>query len=69
MRVGVYLNSKYYSHNESFVERIFKAFEEQNCISVKSFDDLDGLDVLFVLGGDGTIPVSYTHLTLPTIGG
>ncbi len=55
MRVGVYLNSKYYSHNESFVERIFKAFEEQNCISVKSFDDLDGLDVLFVLGGDGTI--------------
>ena len=25
-----------------------------------------GCEVVCVLGGDGTIPVSYTHLTLPT---
>ena len=23
-------------------------------------------DLIIVLGGDGTLPVSYTHLTLPT---
>ena len=36
---------------------------------VNSLEDLRKikLDLVITLGGDGTTPVSYTHLTLPTI--
>lgn len=55
MKVGIYLNLKYFSQNEKFVMRIFNAFSENDCTMVKSNSDLDNLNVLFVLGGDGTI--------------
>jgi len=55
MKVGVYLNEKYFSDNKKYIDRIFSAFSDGFCTVVKSVNGLDGLDVLFVLGGDGTI--------------
>lgn len=54
MVVGIYYNKKYYSAEKPYIERISKAFSP-DCIEVNNYSDLDGLDVLFVLGGDGTI--------------
>ncbi len=57
MRVGVYSNKKYVSDNKIYADAIYKAMLEKKfpCKTVESFSDLDGIDVLFVLGGDGTI--------------
>ncbi len=55
MNVGIYFNDKYFSDNKKYIDRISSAFSSEFCTVVKTLDDLDGLDVLFVLGGDGTI--------------
>lgn len=55
MNVGIYLNEKYFSDSKKYIDRIFSAFASGSCTVVKSVNDLDGLKVLFVLGGDGTI--------------
>lgn len=55
MRVGVYLNEKYFKDNEEYVNRILTAFSSEQCAVIQGDKDLDGLNVLFVLGGDGTI--------------
>lgn len=55
MNVGIYLNEKYFSDNKKYIDRIFSAFSAERCPVVKSLADLGGLEVLFVLGGDGTI--------------
>ncbi|MDE7167478.1 MAG: NAD(+)/NADH kinase [Clostridia bacterium] len=55
MKVGIYLNEKYFSDNKKYINQISSAFSPELCSVVKSSADLDGLEVLFVLGGDGTI--------------
>lgn len=57
MEAGIYFNKNYLADNRSNVERITAKLTGGGvgCRIVKTFDDLNGLDVLFVLGGDGTI--------------
>lgn len=55
MKVGIYFNKKYFSDSNYYVEKVFDAFSKEDCKVVATCDDLAGIDVLFVLGGDGTI--------------
>lgn len=57
MKAGIYYNKKYFSDNKSYVERLKKLLVASGAESkaVEGCADLDGIDVLFVLGGDGTI--------------
>lgn len=57
MQFGVYYNKNYINDNRLYLEKI-RSFIEQRGFAfreVNNASDLDGLDVLFVLGGDGTI--------------
>ncbi len=57
MNAGIYFNKNYVSENTKNI-KLIESTLENNGISVKLVDvysDLDGLDILFVLGGDGTI--------------
>lgn len=54
MTVGIFYNKKYYSEEKPYIGRINQAFAPR-CREVNGYSDLNGLDVLFVLGGDGTI--------------
>ena len=53
MTVGIYFNKNYLADNKTYVERIKKAFTDSKVIN--NYSELDQIDVLFVLGGDGTI--------------
>lgn len=57
MKIGVYFNKNYIADNRVYVDKLERVFKIKGyeCKTVDCFDDLDGLDVLFVLGGDGTI--------------
>lgn len=57
MKVGIYFNKKYLTEKSARVDKISKSLKVHGliCKKVNDFDDLNGLDVLFVLGGDGTI--------------
>ena len=57
MIAGIYFNKNYFSDNRENVEKICGklSLNGADCRIVENFCDLDGLDVLFVLGGDGTI--------------
>lgn len=57
MTTGIYFNKNYISDNRENVEKIKSRLSASGvgCRIVERFSDLDGLDVLFVLGGDGTI--------------
>lgn len=57
MRVGVYLNAKYKSLNSEYLKIINSTFAEVEVESVLINEptQINGLDVLLVLGGDGTI--------------
>ena len=57
MKTGIYFNRNYISDNRENIEKIKSKFSSNGaeCSLVECFDDLNGLDVLFVLGGDGTI--------------
>lgn len=57
MRTGIYFNRNYISENRVYIELIKKTLICNNvdCRFVIDATDLDGLDILFVLGGDGTI--------------
>jgi NAD+ kinase len=57
MIVGVYFNKHYLSNNKVYLDKIKKVLTEHKiqCVNVDSFSDLDNLDILMVLGGDGTI--------------
>lgn len=54
MQVGIYLNKKYFTDEKPYVKKLSSAFSSP-CREIKAYSDLDGLEVLFVLGGDGTI--------------
>lgn len=57
MKVGIYFNKNYLPDNIRLLERIKQKFTQSGveCRAVFSSDELDGIDVLLVLGGDGTI--------------
>ena len=56
MKAGIYFNKNFLSENRPYVERLkAKLSVFDKVIIVGSYNDLEGLDVLFVLGGDGTI--------------
>lgn len=57
MNVGIFFNRHYESENLPNVELIMSQFRRggSSCRVIGGISDLDGLDVLFVLGGDGTI--------------
>ena len=57
MKAGIYYNKNYLSENKPYIERIVNSLKSNgiDCKIVSKPSDLDGLAVLFVLGGDGTI--------------
>ncbi len=57
MRVGVYLNIKYKSEQDAYFGKIFSALNGNGieCIAVNDVALIKTLDILMVLGGDGTI--------------
>ena len=57
MRAGIYFNKKHIEDNLNYERKICDGLLNcgHSCVRVNDFCDLDGLDVLFVLGGDGTI--------------
>lgn len=57
MNVGIYCNKKYLPDNLKYVRYIKERLSEYgiSCSAVCSAVELDGIDVLMVLGGDGTI--------------
>lgn len=57
MNAGIFFNRNYIADNLGNIDRIRSRLEMFNadCRIVEVFGDIDGLDVLFVLGGDGTI--------------
>lgn len=57
MRVGIYLNIKYKSKKNEFLNKIFSVLckNKIDCVEISAVSQIKGLDVLLVLGGDGTI--------------
>lgn len=57
MKVGIYFNKKYLSGYLETVQKIKERLGASGieCAAVRSSEELDGTDVLMVLGGDGTI--------------
>ncbi len=57
MNVGIYSNRNYLDRDNENILRIEKRLLKAgySCKHVETISDLDGLEVLFVLGGDGTI--------------
>lgn len=57
VKAGIYYNKNYLTENKPYLEKIKKSLGRHgvSCIYATDYSDLDGLDVLFVLGGDGTI--------------
>lgn len=57
MRVGVYLNNRYVEQKNAYLEKIVSVLlpEKFECITVNKISEIRSLDLLIVLGGDGTI--------------
>ena len=57
MRVGIYLSPKYKSERNGYINDINSALSPHgiDCIEVKNTSQIASLDLLLVLGGDGTI--------------
>ncbi|MDE7379478.1 MAG: NAD(+)/NADH kinase [Clostridia bacterium] len=57
MRVGVYQNIRHKEEMRDYIGTIFTTLESHGieCVDVKEIDVVKSLDVLLVLGGDGTI--------------
>lgn len=57
MRVGVYFNTKYLSATDVYFDKISSVLGNDDicCTQVTALSQIEGLDVLIVLGGDGTI--------------
>lgn len=57
MKIGIYFNKNYLSQNLTLIERIKKSLSKSSISSkvVEGASDLDDIDALIVLGGDGTI--------------
>ena len=57
MKIGIFYNIHYLADNKPYVEKIKKEFVGSDfiCKEIHNLREIAGLDVLFVLGGDGTI--------------
>lgn len=57
MRIGIYFNKNYLSEYINQIERIKSELCKfcEGCVVVSSSENLSGIDLLIVLGGDGTI--------------
>ncbi len=57
MKVGLYYNLNYIEVNKSYIDTIITNFAKNNIeyVTVDTLDKIIGLDILIVLGGDGTI--------------
>lgn len=57
MNFGIYFNKNFISDNRPYIDRIKLYLDGggHECKLVNSCSELDGIEVLFVLGGDGTI--------------
>ena len=57
MRAGIYYNKNYLTENKTYLENIKKQLTDKgiDCVIVNSYEDIANLDVLLILGGDGTI--------------
>ncbi len=57
MRVGIYLNLKYKAELDGYLNEIFSALNSHgiDCVLVENIEVIAKLDILLVLGGDGTI--------------
>ena len=57
MRVGVYLNNRYVEQKNAYLKKIVSVLlpEKFECITVNKISEIRSLDLLIVLGGDGTI--------------
>ena len=57
MNLGIYYNKNYLADNLAYIQKIESYFAQYGiaCKSVSTHSDLDGLDIVLVLGGDGTI--------------
>ena len=57
MRVGIYYNKNYLTENLANIKKIESCLKTNGIFSkiIEKTDDLDGLDVVLALGGDGTI--------------
>lgn len=57
MKVGIYYNKNHLTETLEYIDKIEKCFKSRGIESkiVTDPDDVNGLDVLLVLGGDGTI--------------
>ena len=57
MKVGIYYNKNYLTENLANIEKIENFFKAKGMSSkiIEKADDIDGMDVVLVLGGDGTI--------------
>ena len=57
MEVGIYYNKNYLRENLEYIDKIERVFKPNGIKSriISSLNELDGLNILLVLGGDGTI--------------
>lgn len=57
MRVGIYLNTKYKAEQDEYLGRTYSALAPYgiDCVCVNDISLIKTIDVLLVLGGDGTI--------------
>ena len=57
MKVGIYYNKNYLTENLAYIQKIESHFAHYGiiCKNISGHSDLDGLDIVLALGGDGTI--------------
>ncbi len=57
MKAGIYYNISHAAENRQYIDEIIESLTASGikCRIAEEFCDLDGLDILVVLGGDGTI--------------
>jgi len=57
MKVGIYFNANYIDINKEYIDKISTDLSENDitCVIVDNLKKIEGLEILIVLGGDGTI--------------
>ena len=57
MKAGIYFNKKHLKDNALYLEKIESRLKKEGVEfrRIAEITELDGLDILLVLGGDGTI--------------
>lgn len=57
MKVGIYINENHKNDLNAYLDKIYAALipAKIDCLAISDVKDIEGLDILLVLGGDGTI--------------